>query len=510
MLLKCDAKCDAQIKFKPHLWLRNGVFYCRMELPRVEGKRRYSRYSLHTTDYYEALTKMVEINDFNDKFNKLCQLYSQIKLIPKYRSRSMPSGFTGIMVNIPDELFLSRDNDPKTIIDFMKLLNEVNQNIGKYNVQKEIADKLKAMEGKYKLCEKSLNPELLAQIQKNIMVAEPPKHTLQYILDSMLLKAQNGESETKRKTNFLTTIFESLKLSLDDDYSKFHTIENIQKLSKSIANQKDIQNDNKRQKLRYIKDFVGFACDLEPDFYKKNILVSIPNIEKTKKSERQPHLPYSETQLKEIFNPKHTFFSEEPDMFWICMIALFTGSRANATMTLQYNNVVKKDDLWCIHFSENHAIKHLKNDASERFVPIHKQLLDLGFVDYVERKKSKLNAKDEDFIFSKCITKGGQYNNKYLDRYLFKFLKDIDVKDKGYDFHSFRKNASLAMQSARLIPTIINAIIGWEGTGTMEQSYSNYTLQQINDELNKFSYAYLQDEFKHWKKVMKTKPESKK
>lgn len=103
----------------------------------------------------------------------------------------------------------------------MKLLNEVNQNIGKYNVQKEIADKLKAMEGKYKLCEKSLNPELLAQIQKNIMVAEPPKHTLQYILDSMLLKAQNGESETKRKTNFLTTIFKNLNLSLSDDYSKF-------------------------------------------------------------------------------------------------------------------------------------------------------------------------------------------------------------------------------------------------------------------------------------------------
>ena len=144
----------------------------------------------------------------------------------------MPSGFMGIMVNIPDELFLSRDNDPKTIINFMKLLNEVNQNIGKYNVQKEIADKLKAMEGKYKLCEKSLNPELLAQIQKNIIVDEPPKHTLQYIWDSMLLKAQNGESETKRKTNFLTTVFESLKLSLDDDYSKFHNADNIQKFQR--------------------------------------------------------------------------------------------------------------------------------------------------------------------------------------------------------------------------------------------------------------------------------------
>lgn len=57
---------------------------------------------------------------------------------------------------------------------------------------------------------------------------------------------------------------------------------------------------------------------------------------------------------------------------------------------------------------------------------------------------------------------------------------------------------------------IINVIIGWEGEGTMEQSYSNYTLQQINTELNKFSYTYLQDEFDEWKKIMKTKPKLKK
>lgn len=44
----------------------------------------------------------------------------------------------------------------------------------------------------------------------------------------------------------------------------------------------------------------------------------------------------------------------------------------------------------------------------------------------------------------------------------------------------------------------------------MEQSYSNYTLQQINTELNKFSYDYLQTEFDEWKKIMKTKPELKK
>lgn len=71
--------------------------------------------------------------------------------------------------------------------------------------------------------------------------------------------------------------------------------------------------------------------------------------------------------------------------------------------------------------------------------------------------------------------------------------------------HSFRKNASLTLQSAGLINSIINAIIGWEGIGTMEQSYSNYDLKKINEELNKFSYDYLQTEFDEWKKIMEKK-----
>lgn len=71
---KCMANCMAQSKIQPHLWLRNNVFYCRIELSRVGGKRRYLCYSLHTNSYYEALGKMNEIpakkQDILDKYLK--------------------------------------------------------------------------------------------------------------------------------------------------------------------------------------------------------------------------------------------------------------------------------------------------------------------------------------------------------------------------------------------------------------------------------------------------------
>mgnify|MGYP002627576110 CR=1 FL=1 len=57
MFKKCDANCDAKV---PHLWLRNNIFYYRVELPRVNNKRRYMRMSLHTDNFYEALDEFMD------------------------------------------------------------------------------------------------------------------------------------------------------------------------------------------------------------------------------------------------------------------------------------------------------------------------------------------------------------------------------------------------------------------------------------------------------------------
>lgn len=206
-------------------------------------------------------------------------------------------------------------------------------------------------------------------------------------------------------------------------------------------------------------------------------------------------------------NVSHFFyFKEHPDAFFACLIAMFTGARANSAITLQYDDIVEEKGIWCINFLENHPIKHLKNEASERKVPIHSQLLDLGFVDYVQRRQKELGAKGTDFIFPKCQSKNGLYNNKYTVREIFKYLLDIGVKKESkdsYDFHSFRKNASIATQDAGISQSYINDIIGWEGKTTMEQSYSNHNLPEIKAAMEKFRYDFLSTHFAKWKEIMK-------
>ena len=410
-----------------------------------------------------------------------------------------------------DKKRLSKRNDVKDVSELYSLYCSMAQDIK--NLTKEKQALIKKIESLESVIKEFIGPlnTMMAEFNKAKPVnpvQETTSHTITKVLESMLLlkQATNRPVYQNRKRQTIVSLLTNAGLSLEDDYLKFHNVEMIEKISKDIINNPSLKNDVKKMKVRYLKELATCGYNINPDLYKANIINNFPQIENTKRIDKNPHLPYKKEQLLEMFNPKHTYFKDNPDAFWACMIALFTGARINAAITLQYKDILVKDGIDCIQFRSDHKIKQLKNEASERLVPIHKQLLDLGFVDYVNKQKAKSKAGDTDFIIKKCQTKSGEYNNKFFTRELSPFFTDIKVKTgnlDGYDFHSFRKNLSIALQDAGVGTTYINDIIGWEGKTTMEQSYSNHTLAQINDEMNKFSYDFLKPHFAKWKKIIK-------
>lgn len=497
MFEKCGANCDAKL---PHLWLRNNIFYYRVELERVGGKRRYKRISLHTDNFFEAREKLRAMTtDKNWPFDELRLLFNGLQYDIDL-GQGLGGGNYGMLSQLQINRRLSKRNKREDL-EKLNMLGNIALQTNQMNLNPEDRELIRQFV--------ALQSELKELLSGMPMPAKPvatPSRKISEVLDMMLLKANNCDDEKRRKKNTITKLLNAVGISLDDDYAKFHNADAISAISKVVVDQADAKGDYKRKQLRYIKELATCGSNIDSDFYKISVINNLPNIEKTKKSEKKPHQPYSNEQLLEMFNPKHTYFKEHPDAFWACMIALFTGARANSAITLQYDDVFEKDGIWCIQFIENHPIKHLKNEASERIVPIHPQLLDLGFVDYVKRRQTALNAKGTDFIFPKCQTKSGTYNSRYTVRMILNFLQKIGVKSgtkDSYDFHSFRKNASIAMQNAGIIATFINDIIGWEGKTTMEQSYSNHTLQQIKTEMSKFNYNFLSGHFAKWKEIMK-------
>ncbi len=519
MAKTCNTRCNTD----HNILLRNNIFYYRVELPRENGKRRFLCKSLKTYNYYEArekakiMAEQLQNFEVHEFIKSIELLWNQLSF--GYEYPNFGKNIYGFMPNTPIRTILP-DSRPEIINGLLEKADKLNLIKNKslsaheksvIKLLKENKEKLiELQEDNNKLLDKNNRLlEMLISHQAANTVAQQPKvvkHTVGEILTSMVKTANNEKAESDRKYPAIKKLIQDVGLGLDSDYMDFYKPEIMHKIGDSVRNMPNVKSGTQRKYIQYVIQLIKHAHILEPDTYKENLIQILPKFEKTPKSQQKPHMPYTDDQLSEMFDPKHDFFKKNPDQFWTAMIALFTGSRQNAAMTLQYGDVLKKDGLDCIHFTENHSIKHLKTEASERIVPIAQQFLNLGFVEYVRNRQAKLKAADTDFIFPKCQTSGGQENNKFATRGILKFLSDIDIKDKNgdkQDFHSFRKNASLRLQKVGVLPTFINDIIGWEGKSTMEQSYSNHRLPEIKEQVDKLNYDFLQPHFDKWKEIMK-------
>ncbi len=504
MFKKCMAKCYAGAD--KNLYLRGKIFYYMIELPRENGKRRYYIKSLHTDNYYEAREKVKDMEKNIDKV-QINQTFTRLRFLLKqlvFEKNAQRIGFGacfGTTSNLTNVKVYGEVDIIKELLEMKETLKEIKAGMltpeQKYNLQvlNQIVPKL----------------EIITNNALNQVAAIPAneKYTIGNVIDGMFKKANNTDMVNKKKRKLIEKMlgwvgFEKEKLDTYK-YSEFYKADNIQNICEKVKNM-NITGSVKRNYAREITNLIKFAHILDPDMYKTNLISLIPEFDKTRNSERKPHWPFEESELKQIFSPDNDYFKKNPDVFWTTLIGLFVGARCNAAITLQYDDIIKESNIDCINFQNNDKIKQLKNDASIRIVPIPKQLLDMGFVDWVNRQKQKLNATGKNQIFPKCKTKKGEYNNKYSTRGFIQYIKDIGITKSNLhrlDFHSLRKNANQRLEKLGIPSTYINDIIGWEGKDTREKHYSQHNLQEIKEQTDKLVYDFLQPEFNYWAKVMK-------
>lgn len=120
---------------------------------------------------------------------------------------------------------------------------------------------------------------------------------------------------------------------------------------------------------------------------------------------RDKRLPFSTAQLKAIFSAplytgcrddRHGYAVPGPERpknarFWIPLVSMFAGLRLNEACQLDVADVRRIEDIDCFVITERSDEedndKRLKTTASERVVPVHATLIDLGFLDFVEVRR---------------------------------------------------------------------------------------------------------------------------
>jgi integrase len=132
--------------------------------------------------------------------------------------------------------------------------------------------------------------------------------------------------------------------------------------------------------------------------------------------------------------------------FWLPVVAVFTGARQAEIAGLQVSNVQELEGAPLLYIQANRrAGKRIKTKASERVVPVHPELVRLGFLSYVAER-----ARDgaDPWLFPPVAPdqrRALSAWSKWFGHYL---RNQIGVTDPDRVFHSFRHSFQDALRRA--------------------------------------------------------------
>lgn len=202
--------------------------------------------------------------------------------------------------------------------------------------------------------------------------------------------------------------------------------------------------------------------------------ISLPKADKRKVNESK-RLPFTLKQLQAIFEMR-VFKSSRNYKFWIPMLALYTGARLNELCQLLVNDIKFDGDIAFFSINDD-GDKKLKTSAAVRIVPIHSELVKMGFMDYVKEMREKKSVRL--FPELKKEKKSGRYSNGFsktfrnlLQTVNQQFSNENDKFVRGkHCFHSFRHNFRDCLRENECNQEAVRAIQGWGGDPT---DLSNY------------------------------------
>ena len=186
---------------------------------------------------------------------------------------------------------------------------------------------------------------------------------------------------------------------------------------------------------------------------------------------------------QQMQNPRSR--TKNPDSLrWATLIGVFSGMRLNEIAQLDVQDVTTKDGVPVFVCTDDGGDKRLKSGAATRSVPIHSKLLELGLMEYVQRRREAGKLKLFEFTWTEKAGYGAKLS-KWFNRTL---ANDLNLKQQGVLFHSLRHSFITRLGQAGVQTEVIQFIIGHERQGTTHQVYLHgYSIEQCKEAVERFA-----------------------
>lgn len=252
-------------------------------------------------------------------------------------------------------------------------------------------------------------------------------------------------------------------LKLPKNYTKLYPNIPLNEIPESAEK---VSASTASQRLDTIKAFFTF---LEAEEFATKNWFANEKIERGSTNHPTP----SKLDIQEWFNLPAALV-DEPWKFWIPRIALFSGARQNEIAQLKVADIAQDPEtkIWffTIHNGDQNSTK---SAAANRTVPLHSQLIEHGFLDYV----AGLNESEENELWPTLGERSGKKGSN-VSRY-WTSLKTrhqvlsnrTDKSEKEKVFHSLRRVILNELTKAGVDLVTIQSIVGHEPSLGASKSY---------------------------------------
>ena len=168
--------------------------------------------------------------------------------------------------------------------------------------------------------------------------------------------------------------------------------------------------------------------------------------------------------------------------FWIPLIALYSGMRMEEICQLHASDIYSQKEVWVIKI---HRVIKTKN--SYRIIPVHPELIKIGFLKYVDKFRDNKN----DHIFPDLVLGKEMNYSKKVSKWFGNFLDNLEIVDSRLCFHSFRHTYRDALTQAQVPLQLVRALCGWSGKSMDELYGTGVPERMLYEQIQRVQYEGL-------------------
>ena len=169
--------------------------------------------------------------------------------------------------------------------------------------------------------------------------------------------------------------------------------------------------------------------------------------------------------------------------YWVPLLGLYTGARQSELCQLRIEDVIHETDGYWLSIlahagDEDDDVPETstKNDQTQRRVPVHSDLIRLGFADFVRAGKDAGQA----LLFPDVRRAPGRPAGEYFSDWFADYRRAQKVSRRYQDFHAFRHTSRTRLTDAGVDGMISSALLGHstgKDTGRDVYDHSRATLR---------------------------------